>query len=372
MLRWTCGLVLTAAAFAQNYSTMVPHGTYEEISLNEIRYSPDAAVKLLLLEGFPARHPDSPLLPWVYDQARTIYESRDDSAKVAAMSEAIVRRLPSDLYSVYVLFRFATQQSDAPALARWTARLTELVPAALSRPKPAGEADAEIWREQKSLAAQIAPHLDYQAYLQLTRASDARTRLALIEAFLRDRPASTYTSQAQSLYLLTCQQLGDNERALELARRTLDREPDHPEMLAMLLDAAYQKQDSAATLTYAKRLIDVLDRNIHPNGVGAPEWSKRKSQLQGSALWMIGATEMLTQSYASADAALRAALPLLREHRSPLVSASLYYLGWANYRLGRAFDAAKFNRECAAMVTVYQARCVRNLQVLVSETAGVR
>lgn len=172
--------------------------------------------------------------------------------------------------------------------------------------------------------------------------------------------------------MLTCQQLGDNDRALELARKTLDRDPDQPEMLARLLDAAYQKQDSEATLAYAKRLIDVLNRNIHPNGVDAPEWSKRKSQLQGSAFWMIGATEMLTQSYASADAALRVALPLLRENRSPLVSASLYYLGWANYRLGRAVDAMKFNRECAAMTTTYQARCLRNLQVLISETAGVR
>jgi hypothetical protein len=60
---------------------------------------------------------------------------------------------------------------------------------------------------------------------------------------------------------------------------------------------------------------------------------------------------------------LRQALACLKESDNR-VAPVLFYLGWANYKLGNLDEALRFYRQCSSMKSEFQEQASKNLQAI--------
>jgi tetratricopeptide (TPR) repeat protein len=144
----------------------------------------------------------------------------------------------------------------------------------------------------------------------------------------------------------------------------------------MLLYAAskyYEKKDKGKVIEYGKRLLDTLPAKPAPQGVSEEDWNRNKTIRLGVAHWMLGVTASGDQRWADADLHLRAALPLVKDNKD-LMAESLFHLGLANFKIGdpkkdktRILEALKFNQQCAAMASPFQAQARKNVAAIKSQ-----
>ena len=89
----------------------------------------------------------------------------------------------------------------------------------------------------------------------------------------------------------------------------------------------------------------------------------------GRAYWYSGMVYSGQEKWAPADQALRSALPLIRGN-GQLEGAALFYLGLANYRMGKGknkaqmTDALRFSEQAAAIKGPYQAKAAQNVKAI--------
>ena len=110
-----------------------------------------------------------------------------------------------------------------------------------------------------------------------------------------------------------------------------------------------------------------MDTKPKPEGVSDEDWAKRRKSLSGVAHYMSGFTLFNQKQYAAADKELRAGLPLV-EGSDQLKAATLFYAGLTNYSMKNMPDALKFNTQCAAIKSPYQAKAAENVRPTPSST----
>ena len=93
----------------------------------------------------------------------------------------------------------------------------------------------------------------------------------------------------------------------------------------------------------------------------------------GIANWMIGVISSNDGKWADADRALRVALPNLKGNND-LQAETLFHLGLANFKMGNAttnkqriLDALRFNQQCAAIKSPFQAQANKNIAAIKSQ-----
>jgi hypothetical protein len=106
--------------------------------------------------------------------------------------------------------------------------------------------------------------------------------------------------------------------------------------------------------------------------VSTEEWEAKKSKYSGWANWMAGVIYAKQARYGLSDRHLRAALGHLHEER--LLAGAYFYLGYDNYAMageqrdkGRAIEAVRFDKLCAAIDGPYRESALKNLEVLRNE-----
>ena len=143
----------------------------------------------------------------------------------------------------------------------------------------------------------------------------------------------------------------------------------------MLLYAAskyYDAKNAAKWMPYAQKLAETLPAKPAPAGMDEAAWTQNKSLKLGLANWMLGVTASNEKRWTDADTYLRAALPNLQSDKA-LTAETLFHLGLANYRLGdpkkdrkRINEALKFNTQCAAIPSPFQAQARKNIVAIKS------
>jgi hypothetical protein len=138
--------------------------------------------------------------------------------------------------------------------------------------------------------------------------------------------------------------------------------------LAVVAESYLESESDPKKLaTYATRILALLDGQQKPEGPAGAEWSKKKAALTGRAHWMIGTAAMQQEKFGQADRSIRAALPSLKGD-SRMTSAALFYLGWANYGMGKFSGAIRFNKECTSVKGPYREHAEKNLHVIQAES----
>ena len=132
-----------------------------------------------------------------------------------------------------------------------------------------------------------------------------------------------------------------------------------------------KKRDPDKVIAYSAKVVELMDTKPKPEGVSDDDWAKKKKTMSGLAHYMSGTTLFEQKKLAAADKELRAALPLV-EGNDQLKAATLFYAGLTNYQMKKIPDALKFNQQCAAIKSPFQAKAAENARVMRQQGAGAK
>jgi hypothetical protein len=199
--------------------------------------------------------------------------------------------------------------------------------------------------------------------------------LSMIE---KENPKSKYLDEAYGRYLVALSQTGAEAQVVPMAEKGLANFPENEDLLRVMVDTALARKQSANALTYARRLVAALGKRTKPEDMAEADWQKKKNENLGRGYWVIGMVSAERNLFAEADRNLRSALPLIKGNEAETAPA-LYYLGVANYQLGkqtlnkaRVLEAAKFSEQAAAIPGALQQNAWHNALVMKDEAAKMR
>ena len=336
--------------------------TTDPQALKQLVLQSHAETRLALLDQFREDFHNAGLIPWAYDQICEAFEAAGQLDRALAAGERLLALDPLDIEIAQQGMKTAEKKEDAALLRKWAEIAERVADRVLASPR-AGKSRME-------LARSVRVYTDYLAYSDIHRINDPATKKDQLEEFLQRRRNSVYRSAAEDLYLETWRQSGNTQKTLEAAQRILEQDDRNVTALTLVAESYLASETEPKKLvTYATRILALLDRQRKPEGVTNAEWSQRKALLTGRANWMIGTVAIRQEKFSEADRSIRAALPFLRGD-SRMTSAALFYLGWANYRMGKLSDAIRFNKECTRVKGPYREHAERNLRVITAETAS--
>ena len=370
MVAW---LLASTLATAQRSKLTINAETPEGQLLQQIGQESDESKKLALLEQFAAKFPKHEGLAWVYGQMVSAYAKASQFDKAMEAGDKLLAIDAEDLEIAHETLKAAEAKKDPDAVVKWAAKTSELARKVAQSPKPKEEDEAEDWKRKVDFAKQLDVYTEYSVYALALQIPDPRKKVALADALEQRNPQSQYLPQLGMPRFIAYLQAGENQKAVALAEKILEKDQNSEEMLlAVAQSYMAQKKDPDKVLAYCAKVSELAQSKPKPEGVSDADWEKRKTQLSGRAQWMTGVTYASQSKWAQADQALRAALPAVKD--DPRMTAeALFYLGLANFRLGekgddnRILEALRFNEQCAAIASPFQGPARTNIKAIRSK-----
>jgi tetratricopeptide (TPR) repeat protein len=359
-LKSLCVLLLTALlAAAQRAKPVFDPETKEGLLIQHIQQERDRAEKLRYLEQFAVQFPTHPAIAWVYDQLQPVYLEVKEYDQAMRLGGLLLAIEPGNIEAAKIALRAAEGKRDPQTLQRWAERSWDI---AAKRPQ-----DPE--------AKQLQVFAEFCLHAAAIENPDAKARIALLQNLDRRNPRSAFAASLPGELYQAYVQAGENDRAIDIADRALHNDPNNVDMLLAVAQHHFRREDARdrdKVVQYTTQLVRVLETKPRPEYVKEEDWAARKAQVLGMANYMGGVSSSLLNQHGKADTMLRAALPYIKDNQ-PMLAAALYLLGLANYRLaesgvrGRAVDALRFTRQCAAIRSSYQEQALKNIEAIKSE-----
>jgi hypothetical protein len=259
----------------------------------------------------------------------------------------------------------AVGKKDASQVKTLVAELNPMVKEISAVPAPSGDDEKQAWTARMGYAKSVAEYCDYALFATAIQAPPAVT-VDLIAALEQQNPSSKYLDQAYGQYMLALNQTGAAATIPAIAEKALAHFPDNADLLSVMMESSLNAKQSDPALTYANRLIAALGKAPKPENVSAADWEKKINAGLGRAHWVAGMVYSEKTTYAPADQELRAALPLIAGNTA-MTGPALFYLGMANYQLGktakdkaRMLEAVKFSQQASAIPGAYAAQARKN------------
>lgn len=248
---------------------------------------------------------------------------------------------------------------------------------ALAVPAPEAQDAKKDWSSQQEWTKSVQTYTEYALFATAAGAPPATT-VDLIATLEQENPKSKYLDQAYSHYLVALNQTGAAAKIPAIAEKALANFPDNEDLLLVATENAVSRKQSDRALNYANRLVASLNRHSAPEGMSAADWERKRSAGLARGYWISGVISGERNLYAAADRNLRAALPLIQGNAS-LTGPALFYLGVANYNIGKmtankakVLEGAKFSDQAAAIAGPYQDQAWRNAALIKKEAATMR
>lgn len=271
----------------------------------------------------------------------------------------------------------ADAQKDAAQVKKLAVELCSKTRQITSAPAPVSNEEKDAWAKSVAYARALEVYAEYALSAAATNASPAMT-IELLSTLEQQNPRSKYLDEAYGHYLVSVSQVGKASQVTAIAEKALANFPENEDLLLVLADTSLKREQSGAALGYAKRLVSVLNRHPRPEGLSSSDWDRKRGAALGRGYWMVGFLLSQNTQYFEADKNLRAALPLIKGDETMTASA-LYFLGVANYHLGKmtmnkaqVLEAAKFSEQAAAFKGPYSQTAWRNAHVMKTEATRMR
>jgi tetratricopeptide (TPR) repeat protein len=333
--------------------------------LQQIGQEENAAKKIDLMEQFLVKYPRHEGVPWMLEMLQPAYVKAGNIDKVIATGERMFAIDPNDIECALQTLKAVETKKDPDAIKKWSAATSAAARKFLAGTgeKSAGDVD---------YAKQVDTYTEYALYRAAVENPDPKRRIDLIETLEQRNPKCEYVPKLQQPLFTAYRQAGDNAKALALAEKILATDQSDEEMLIVAADNYFnQKKEPDKVHAYCARIVEILDQKPKPQGVADGDWNKRKHLFTGMAHYMSGKLYYTQSKFAPADKELRAALPLI-EGNATMKPEVLYLLGFANYKLEKAQEAADFYKACAAIKSPFQALAAKNLAGVKSQYRGIR
>jgi tetratricopeptide (TPR) repeat protein len=365
-------MLIATPALAQRHQITINAETPEGQVLQQIGQENDVTKKIALMEQFLTQYPKHEGVPWVYAQMVPAYTKAGQFDKAIQAGEKLLAIDPEDVETAHLCLKAAEAKKDPDAVKAWAVRTSEIARKVVQSPKPQDEDEVEDWKRRVDFAKQVETYTEYSLYATALQSTDPRQKAELIETLQEHNPESQYLPQVQGQYFLALQQSGQNEKAIAVAEKILEKDQTNEDMLLVVADYYLRAQkEPDKVVAYSEKLAEVMQSKPKPEGLTGAAWEAKKTKVLGLAYWMSGITYGSQNKYAQADKALREALPLIKGN-DQLMAPALFYLGLSNYKLEKIVDAIKFNKECIAIKSPYQAKARQNLAAIRSQYRVVR
>lgn len=379
LIVFLAGLLLTLAhpGWAQRQRlASINAESPEGQALQAISTEADQARKLALMEDFVAKFPKNEGTPWVLSQMQALYGKAGDHAKAIASGEKLLQLDGMDAQAAYANLKSAEALKDPDAILRWSAVTADIAQKLPSSPKPA-QVDDDEWKHELDFANQVVAYTEYALYSAALQETDPQRVMKLAAALEQRNPKSQYLVLVMPKVAQAGGQANAMDQAVAFGERAYERGLMHEDMLLAMADYYSQKKQPEKAIAYSGKVIELMGSKSKPEGVSDADWQRKKDATSGLAYWIAGTTQATQAKYPAADKSLRSALPLIQEN-DQLRAGALFYLGLANYQMGKGknavqlAEALKFSQQSAAIKSPFQAQALKNVAIIQKETGGAR
>jgi hypothetical protein len=220
-------------------------------------------------------------------------------------------------------------------------------------PAPSSADEKDAWKQSVDYAKYVELQIEY---VLSTTAAEGKPDVTvdLLSTLEQLNPSSKYLDAAYGRYFYALGQTGATAKIAAVAEKGLARFPGNDDCLLVLADSAMSRKQPDKAIGYAERLVNVLNKRGKPEGLSAADWQKKKDTALGRGYFIAGVLRAEKNQFYQANENLRAALPLIRSSQA-MMPPALFYLGLANYQLGKQMlnkaqvrEAAKFSEQAAA------------------------
>jgi tetratricopeptide (TPR) repeat protein len=158
---------------------------------------------------------------------------------------------------------------------------------------------------------------EYDAYDAMTKATDPDKKLALAEAFLTKFPSSDFKAGAYFTEMQVYYSQGKSDKAVEMAKKILEVDPNNLEALAFLsyvFTFAFKATDSDATAELSRadsdahHGLDVLQKIQKPSGMSDEQFKALVNPKRALFNGAIGFVALQRKDFANSVTALKAAV----------------------------------------------------------------
>jgi tetratricopeptide (TPR) repeat protein len=284
---------------------------------------------------------------------------------------------PGNMATTYQSLKDAVAKKDAGQVKTLAAKTCALAREVISSTAPEDADEKEAWQKHMEFAREVETYSEYALYATAVQAPPAAT-VDLLATLEQQNPKSKYLDSAYDVYFYALHQTGADAKIPGIAEKAIVNFPDNDDVLAVLAETAYSRKQGERALGYARRLTAAVNKRGKPEAVSAASWERKRSAELGSGYWIAGVVQAEKGVYFDADKDLRAALPFVETNEARKATA-LFYLGLANYELGKmtmrralVLQAVKFSQEAAAIKGPLAQQAWHNAQVMKDEAARMR
>jgi tetratricopeptide (TPR) repeat protein len=282
-----------------------------------------------------------------------------------------------DLEDAVQSLKEAAAKKDVDAIKKLAATIRPMTSEIVAETAPQAADEKKAWEERVAYAKST------QVYVESVLASTAvqsppEVLVDLISTLEQLNPKSKYLDQAYGPYLVALNKTGAGAKIPAIAEKALANFPENEDLLLLMTETAATRKQNDRALGYANRLTAVLSKHPKPEGVSAADWERKRSAGLAQGYWTAGVISAEKAQYVAADKNLRAALPLIQGNPA-MMGPALFYLGMANYQLGKmtlnkakVLEAVKFSEQSMAIPGPYQDQARHNALVMKDDAAKMR
>lgn len=353
-------VALSGMMIAQRPKPAYDPETKEGLLIEHIQQETDPSEKLHFMEQFVVQYPTHPSIAWVFDHLQPAYMKEKAWDEAMRIGEKRVALEPQNLDAAKLSLKAAESKGNLEDIAKWADCTWKIATEIVSKGGH-GAADAE----------QTKLYAESSMYHSAEQNPDPAARVAALQALQERNPKSPFVENVSAECVFLYKKLNQMDKALALANQTLATDPENIDVLGVVLEYHFSKEDHPKVVSDSVRMIDVLDKKPRPASVSEDEWQKKKTQMLGMAHYMGGVSSSLSGQYGRADQMLRAALPFVAGDATQ-EAAVFYFLGLSNYKLAdkdasRAQEAIKFWRRCGNIKSNFQAQAMKNVEATRNE-----
>lgn len=377
MKRYAAGLLLLALpcvlpTFAQEKQNFVfTLGTPEGNLLNSLGQETDDARKVSIGEEFLSKFPKHPAAGWVAAQVESGLLGQKEYDKVLEVAEMAYMSTP-DMDGCYYALKAAVAKGDADQITKWSGRTAETARKTIATLGTPSDDDA---KHQLDYAKEVNEYSEYALYVVALKAQP-KEQVELVDTLIERDPKSQYLPLVSDTYFGALEKAGESGKICPAAEKMSTGASKNAEAMLVAANCSMVARKGAGMVTYGDKAMEAINSRKKEEGMSDADWAAEKESIAARANWDVGVGYSLEGRWGPANKALRAALPLLKNNEQ-LRGECLFYLGLANYNIGKAIgdrgqirQGLQFFQQAAAISNPMQDQASRNAKTVLTELGG--
>jgi tetratricopeptide (TPR) repeat protein len=271
----------------------------------------------------------------------------------------------------------AVAKKDAPVVKKLSETIHGMTCEVLAEAAPQAADEKKVWEERIKYAKNADLYVE-SALAGTALQSPPAVLVDLVSMLEQQNPKSKYLDEAYGPYLVALDKTGAKAKVIPTAEKALPNFPENEDLLLLMTDTAMTRKQTDRALGYANRLNAVLNKHPKPEGIPAADWERKRSASLAHGYYIAGVLSAEKGVWLAADKNLRADLPLI-QGQPAMLGPALFYLGMANYQLGKMtmnkaklLEAVKFSEQSMAIDSPYAGQARHNALVIKDEAARMR